>query len=75
MSLSTRVLQSIQNAGLEQYASRFSVLSDSDFMGLLMSDYATYGVVDVEDKQRLFRCRDPAEPVPTGSPDALVHGT
>ena len=44
-------------------------------MGLLMSDYATYGVVDVEDKQRLFRCRDPAEPVPTGSPDALVHGT
>lgn len=26
-----------------------------DFLGLLMSDYASYGVTDVEDKQRLFR--------------------
>uniref|UniRef100_A0A7R9YS33 Kinesin-like protein n=1 Tax=Chlamydomonas euryale TaxID=1486919 RepID=A0A7R9YS33_9CHLO len=55
MPLSARIVRGLQDSGLELYAPRFAALSDADFLTMLMSDYARYGVVDVEDKQRLFR--------------------
>ena len=55
MPLSSSILFSLQSAGLEAYARRLSGLEDAAFLSMLMNDYATYGVVDVEDKQKLFR--------------------
>lgn len=55
MPLSAYIVSNIQAAGLEQYARKLQALDDQQFLSMLMSDYSTYGVVDVEDKQRLFR--------------------
>lgn len=55
MPLSTRIVRGLQDSGLELYVDKFAPLGDADFLSMLMSDYARYGVVDVEDKQRLFR--------------------
>ncbi|KAG1655340.1 hypothetical protein FOA52_008855 [Chlamydomonas sp. UWO 241] len=55
MPLSARIVRGLQDSGLDPYVPKFSPLADGAFLGLLMSEYARYGVVDVEDKQRLFR--------------------
>jgi kinesin family protein 2/24 len=55
MPLSHRIVTGLHASGLDGFVSKFQALTDAEFHGLLMSDYATFGVVDVEDKQRLFR--------------------
>mmetsp|Transcript_12612 Transcript_12612/g.27255 ORF Transcript_12612/g.27255 Transcript_12612/m.27255 type:complete len:659 (+) Transcript_12612:246-2222(+) len=55
MPLSRNIVNCLVDAGLDRYVAAFSPISDQKFLSLLMSDYGTYGVVEVEDKQRLFR--------------------
>ena len=42
-------------AGLIRYWDRFNGVSEGEFGGLMMQDYARFGVVDMADKQKLFR--------------------
>lgn len=42
-------------AGLDQYVQAFAGIPDERFAGLLMQDYASFGITELEDKQRLFR--------------------
>ena len=57
MPLSSYIISSLQAAGLEPTSvRRMANLEDAVFLSLLMNDYASYGVVDVEEKQKLFRC-------------------
>lgn len=55
MPLSHRIVTGLHASQLDAFVAKFQQLTDAEFQGLLMSDYASYGVVDVEDKQRLFR--------------------
>ncbi|KAK9821120.1 hypothetical protein WJX81_000795 [Elliptochloris bilobata] len=41
--------------GLQHHAPAFANLSEESFRGLLMQDYGKYGVVAMQDKQKLFR--------------------
>ncbi len=45
----------LSSAGLDRYSGAFAQVTAAGFLGLLMQDYAKYGVTDIEDKQRLFR--------------------
>jgi kinesin family protein 2/24 len=42
-------------AGLIRYWDRFNGISEAEFGGLMMQDYARFGVVDMADKQKMFR--------------------
>ncbi len=53
--VSSTVARGLEDAGLKRFVPAFSGVSDQAFLGLMMSDYASYGVVELEDKQRLFR--------------------
>lgn len=53
--VSSSVARGLEDAGLKRFVPAFSGVSDQAFLGLMMSDYASYGVVELEDKQRLFR--------------------
>eukprot|EP00798_Chlamydomonas_sp_ICE-L_P010331 gene10331-8267_t len=53
--VSAHVNNCINSAGLDKYVRAFSPISDEKFCALLMQDYGTYGVLDLEDKQKLFR--------------------
>ena len=56
MPLSSHYVAALNSAGLDPHAvRRMSQLEDAGFLGMLMNDYATYGVTDLEDKQKLFR--------------------
>ena len=50
-----RIRQWLLKAGLIRYYDRFSAITEAQFGGLMMQDYAKYGVVDMADKQKLFR--------------------
>eukprot|EP00227_Mantoniella_beaufortii_P018844 CAMPEP_0197595724 /NCGR_PEP_ID=MMETSP1326-20131121/23575_1 /TAXON_ID=1155430 /ORGANISM="Genus nov. species nov., Strain RCC2288" /LENGTH=137 /DNA_ID=CAMNT_0043162121 /DNA_START=121 /DNA_END=530 /DNA_ORIENTATION=+ len=50
-----RIRQWLLKAGLIRYWDRFSGVTDNQFGGLMMQDYAKFGVVDMADKQKLFR--------------------
>lgn len=49
------IVRGLGDAGLARFTDNFMRLPDASFLSLMMSDYATYGVVDLEDKQKLFR--------------------
>ena len=56
MPLSSHYVAALSSSGLDTNSvRRMSQLDDAAFLGMLMNDYATYGVVDLEDKQKLFR--------------------
>ncbi|KAJ9508955.1 hypothetical protein QJQ45_028285 [Haematococcus lacustris] len=52
---SSNILLCLSAAGLAKYANNFTQLTDQQFLSLLMSEYGSYGIVDMEDKQKLFR--------------------
>ncbi|KAL6763284.1 P-loop containing nucleoside triphosphate hydrolase protein [Haematococcus lacustris] len=52
---SSNILLCLSAAGLAKYANNFAQLTDQQFLSLLMSEYGSYGIVDMEDKQKLFR--------------------
>lgn len=45
----------LEAAGLQRYVGNFAGVSEETFLSLLMQDYSKYGVVSMEDKQKLFR--------------------
>ena len=49
----------LEGAGLGQYAPAFARLDERAFCGLLMQDYAKYGVTALEHKQKVSRQRRP----------------
>ncbi|KAK9812765.1 hypothetical protein WJX72_003335 [[Myrmecia] bisecta] len=49
------VAEWLREAGLEHHSPAFSGVTEDRFRGLLMQDYAKYGVVDLSEKQALFR--------------------
>ncbi|GFR51132.1 hypothetical protein Agub_g13486 [Astrephomene gubernaculifera] len=53
--VSAIVVRGLEEAGLKKFVGAFAGISDQAFLGLMMSDYASHGVIDLEDKQRLFR--------------------
>ncbi len=53
--VSAIVSRGLEDAGLKRFIPHFQHLSDVAFAGLMMSDYASHGVTDLEDKQRLYR--------------------
>ncbi|GIL77938.1 hypothetical protein Vretimale_6530 [Volvox reticuliferus] len=53
--VSAIVVRGLEDAGLKRFIPAFAGISDQAFLGLMMSDYPSHGVVDLEDKQKLFR--------------------
>ncbi|PNH08824.1 Kinesin-like protein KIF2A [Tetrabaena socialis] len=53
--VSALVVRGLDDAGLKRFTPMFATLSDHSFLDLRMSDYAAHGIVELEDKQRLFR--------------------
>lgn len=53
--VSATVVRALEEAGLKRFATNFSAVPDSQFLSLMMSDYASHGVIELEDKQKLFR--------------------
>ncbi|KXZ53036.1 hypothetical protein GPECTOR_8g401 [Gonium pectorale] len=74
--VSALVVRGLEDAGLKRFIPAFAQITDQAFLGLMMSDYASYGVVDLEDKQRLFRLikatQSKALPEPLEKPNALI---
>eukprot|EP00798_Chlamydomonas_sp_ICE-L_P027410 gene27410-4704_t len=53
--VSAHVSNCLASSGLEKYVPAFASMSDDRFCGMLMQEYANYGISDLEDKQKLFR--------------------
>lgn len=53
--VSAIVSRGLEDAGLKRFVPHFQGMKDADFCQLMMSDYASHGVTDLEDKQRLYR--------------------
>ncbi|GLC36230.1 hypothetical protein PLESTB_001366000 [Pleodorina starrii] len=53
--VSSVVVRGLEDAGLKKFIPAFSGMADSSFMAMMMSDYNAHGVVELEDKQKLFR--------------------
>lgn len=54
--MASKIRYWLEAAGLGKYAGNFANITEDGFLSLLMSEYQNFGVVDMEDKQRLFRC-------------------
>lgn len=53
--MSMAVSSWLEQAGLQRYVNNFAGVTEETFLSLLMQDYSKYGVIGMEDKQKLFR--------------------